>query len=99
MLPGYARNWITVGSSSTIQPQHKNETKRYDNSRLKKINQPVAFAARLPPHSARARVLCAFTDRSSRYPSTRRTQGDCEGKEYSKPGFHARCPNESARAL
>ena len=55
----------------------KNENKKYDNSTLKKINRPVAFAARFPSHPARARLLCAFADRRERLSSTgRRLRND-----------------------
>jgi hypothetical protein len=49
-----------VRGSSTIQPEQKNENKKYDNSTLKKINQPVAFAAPFCFHPARALLLCAL---------------------------------------
>jgi hypothetical protein len=51
--------------SSTIQPQQKNENKKYDNSTFKKIKRPVAFAAGFASHPARARLLWAFTDGAS----------------------------------
>ena len=38
---------------------------KYDNSTLKKINRPVAFAACSPSHPARVRLLCAFADGAS----------------------------------
>ena len=38
----------------------KNENKKYDNSTLKKFNQPLAFAVRSSFHPARALLLCAF---------------------------------------
>jgi hypothetical protein len=43
----------------------KNENKEYDNSILKKINQPVAFAARSPSHGGRTRLLWAFAGGAS----------------------------------
>ena len=46
-----------------IQPQRK--IKKYDNSTLKKINSPVALAARFPSNPARARMLCARATRRS----------------------------------
>ena len=36
---------IAVNPGPTIQPQEKNENKKYDNSALKKINRPLAPAA------------------------------------------------------
>src|SRR5436190_24312631 len=41
--------------------KNENENKKYNNSRLKKINQPVALAARFPSHPAHPRRSCAFT--------------------------------------
>jgi hypothetical protein len=38
---------------------------KYDNYTLNKINGPVAFADRSPPHPARVRLLCAFADNAS----------------------------------
>ena len=59
-LLGSARNWIAVNAV-----QQFSLNKKYDNSTLKKINRPVAFAARFPSHSTRVRVLCTLADRSS----------------------------------
>jgi len=50
------------GSTSEIrstphnQPQQKNENKKYDNSTLRNINRPVAFAACFPSYPDRARL-------------------------------------------
>jgi len=49
----------------------RNENKEYDNFTVKKINRPVAFAARFPARAARACVLCAFANGSSRKPTTK----------------------------
>src|SRR6266550_1289394 len=56
------------------QPQQRNENKKYDNSRLKKINQPVASAARFPSHPARPRLLCTFAASASRLSTRLRPQ-------------------------
>jgi hypothetical protein len=59
MVPGSARNWIAVNAAKHSKPK-KNENKKYDNSTLKKINRPVAFAERFLSHPARARLLRVF---------------------------------------
>ena len=57
MIPGSARNWIAVNA---VQQSTSTKKTKYDNSTLKKINRPVAFAACSPSHPARVRLLCAF---------------------------------------
>jgi len=37
-----------------------------DNSPIKKLNEPLAFATPFAPHPTRARLLCAFADGPSR---------------------------------
>jgi hypothetical protein len=50
----------------------KTENKKYDNSPLKKINQPLALAARFVSHLAGARMPWAFTRSASGSPATGR---------------------------
>ena len=40
----------------------KNEIQKNENSTLKKLNRPVAFAVQFPSDRAHARVLCSFVD-------------------------------------
>jgi hypothetical protein len=44
----------------------KNENKKYDNSTLKKINRPVASAARFSSHPGHPRLLYAFAKSAGR---------------------------------
>src|SRR6266700_4606040 len=60
MVSGSRRNWIAVNAV-----QQSGLNKRYDNFTLRKINRPVAFAARFPSTLARVRMLGAFADDSS----------------------------------
>src|SRR5438552_7067768 len=53
MVPGSARNWIAAHAVT-----HNPASTKYDNSTLKKIN-------RVPSHSVRIHVLCAFADSAS----------------------------------
>jgi len=64
MIPGSARNWIAVNAVKN-QPQQKTENKKYDNSTLKKINRPVASAARFAVHPAAVHMRFASTQRES----------------------------------
>ena len=61
-------NRIAVLCSSTIAPQ-ENQNQNYDNSTLKTINGPVAFATRFPSRPTHARLLCAFADSERGMPS------------------------------
>src|SRR6266581_1362510 len=63
MVPGSARNWIVVNA---VQQSSLNN--KYDNSTLKKIKRPLAFAARRS--SPRPRMVCALASGSSSYAST-----------------------------
>jgi hypothetical protein len=82
-------SWVPRGTGLQLMQFNnpastKNENKKYENSTLKKINQPVAFAARFtacpanldytrfPSHPARVRLLCAFANGASGYASTGR---------------------------
>src|SRR2546430_9972480 len=60
------------GPKTTITEPRK---KKYDNSTRKKINRPLASAARFPSHSAGTRLLCAFTKSAS--------GGPCPGRRLS----------------
>jgi hypothetical protein len=61
--------WFLVprgtGLQLTIQTSTKKENRKYDNSPLKKINQPVAFAARFPTNLSCAHRLCTFAQSAS----------------------------------
>src|SRR5881392_4121031 len=67
MVPGSARNWIAV---KTIPSQQKNENKKYDNSKLNKINWQLAFAALCSFHRNDVGVVYAVADGASRKPGT-----------------------------
>src|SRR5439155_16779425 len=65
-----AGSWFHLGTGlqlkqSTIQPQQKNENKKYANSTLKKINRRVAFAARFSSHPAHVSPLWPCAGESS----------------------------------
>src|SRR5205823_12317834 len=70
MVPGSARNWIAINAVQQFS-LNKKENKKYDNSRLKKFDQPLVCATRFPSHPAPARLLCAFTDSASGRPGAR----------------------------
>jgi hypothetical protein len=62
--------WFRLGTGLQLMQFNnptstKNENKKYDNSTLKKINWPVAFAARLSSYTTRPRMLCAFANGAS----------------------------------
>jgi hypothetical protein len=44
---------------------NKNENKKYDNSALKKFDQPLALARWFPPHPAGAGLFCALAKGTS----------------------------------
>ena len=62
----YAKNaalkFILHIRNNSVFTAHEIQPHKYDNSMLKKINQAVAFADCSPSHSARVRLLCAFTE-------------------------------------